>query len=57
MKLKERDCRTSIVSLDLFSNKYQIIKKKMGFVYLMPRNIPIKAQICFLSGLSFFFHD
>lgn len=27
----------------------------MGFVYLMPCNIPIKAQICFLSGLSFFF--
>lgn len=28
------------------NNKYQMIKG-MGFVYLMPCNIPIKARICF----------
>lgn len=46
--MEPNNCQTSIVRLDFFFIviKYQTIKR-MGFVYLMPCNIPIKAQICF----------
>lgn len=41
--MEPKNCQTSIVRLDFFIIiKYQIIKR-MGFVYLMPCNIPIKA--------------
>lgn len=53
----ELNCQSS-VRVDLFfffSIKYQMIKI-MGFVYLMPCNIPIKAQICFyVLHMSYFF--
>lgn len=54
----ELNCHSSIVRLDFFIIKYQMIKKILGFVYLMPCNIPIKAQICFyVHNLSFIFNS